>query len=236
MRKTALLFACLLLLLPSTVLAQNTSSVFSPGVDEGEQGWEYRASFDADSDGLNQRLHYQRAINGALRWRLIGQLRKTDDSTFDPDYLRGELDWQVTPDEQPYQSGFRFEFRHRFEERPKDITVHWINQWRGFEGWTLRAIFGASREFGDNNAEGILVESRLSAYTSLPVGPGLGVETYSDYGSTTDWLPTDQQSHQIGPFANWSLGEGWTLFTGALFGLTEGTPDQQFRVHLVWEY
>ena len=235
MRKTALHLACLFLLLPSAVLAQNTSTVFSPGVDEGEQGWEYRASFDPDSDRLNQRLHYQRAIHGALRWRLIGQVRKTDDSTFDPDYLRGELVWQATPDQQPYQSGFRFEFRHRFEERPKDITVHWINQWRGFDGWTLRAIFGASREFGDDSAEGILMQSRLSAYTSLPVGLGLGVEAYSNYGSITDWLPTDRQSHQIGPFASWPLGEDWTLFKGALFGLTDATADQQFRVHLVWE-
>jgi hypothetical protein len=87
-----------------TALAQNTSGVFGPVIDDGESGWEYRGTYDPDDKDYNQRFHYQRAINGEMRWRVIAQLRSTDQSDFDPDYVRGELVWQATPDDQKYQS------------------------------------------------------------------------------------------------------------------------------------
>ena len=93
-------------------LAQNTSGVFGPVVDDGESGWEYRASFDPDDDDLNQRLHYQRAINGALRWRVVAQVRSTDDSDFDPDGVSSR--WKV--------SGTFNDCRLRAENRTKSTT------------------------------------------------------------------------------------------------------------------
>jgi len=221
-----------LLLMPMLAFGQNTSSVFGPVIDAGEQGWEYRASYDDDSSDWNQRLHYQRAINGSLRWRIVGQVRETSSSNFDEDYLRGELVWQLTPDDRDYQTGLRFELRHRFDDRPNEVTVHWINQWKQVENWTFRAILGASRQFGDNDADGLLIETRFSAVTSLTNGPSLGIEAYSDYGSTTDWLDTEDQSHQVGPFAVWDLGNNWSLFTGGLFGLTDGSDDAQLRFRI----
>ena len=203
-------------------LAQNTSGVFGPVVDDGESGWEYRASFDPDDEDLNQRLHYQRAINGALRWRVVAQVRSTDDSDFDPDYLRGELVWQVTPDDQPYQSGFRFETRYRFDDRPGDVTVHWINQWKHIDNWTLRFLVGATQQIGNDPADGIFFQTRASATTALDTGPKLGLEWFGEYGSTSDWLGLDDQEHQIGPVAVWDLGGDWSLYTGALFGAGRG--------------
>ena len=98
---------CALALVVSPIAyAQNTSGVFGPVIDEGERGWEYRATYEPDSEGLAQRVHYQQALNGELRWRAVAQVRKTDDSDVDLDYLRGEIIWQVTPDDQKYQSGF----------------------------------------------------------------------------------------------------------------------------------
>ena len=150
------LTACLsLAALTPAAFSQNTSGVFGPVIDEGESGWEYRATYDPDTEGLTQRFHYQRALNGQLRWRGILQVRKTDDSDFDLDYLRGELVWQVTPDDQKYQSGFRFEARYRFNERPGAATVHWINQWKHFDSWTTRFILGATQEIGNDPEDGI---------------------------------------------------------------------------------
>ncbi|GAB5458729.1 MAG: hypothetical protein Hens3KO_17590 [Henriciella sp.] len=212
--------------------AQNTSGVFGPVIDEGDRAWEYRASYDGESEELNQRIHYQQALNGDLRWRLIGQVRETADSDFDPDYVRAELVWQVTPDEQKYQSGFRFEGRYRFEDRPGDITVHWANQWKHIEDWTLRFIIGVTQQIGNDPADGLLIQTRAGAYTSLENGPNLGVELFSQYGSTSDWLSGDEQEHQLGPFAVWKVTDEWSLYTGALFGVTEATPDTNLRLRV----
>ena len=217
-------------------LAQNTSGVFGPVVDDGESGWEYRASFDPDDEDLNQRLHYQRAINGALRWRVVAQVRSTDDSDFDPDYLRGELVWQVTPDDQPYQTGFRFETRYRFDDRPGDVTVHWINQWKHIDNWTLRFLVGATQQVGNDPADGIFIQTRASATTALDAGPKLGLEWFGEYGSTEAWLDLDEQEHQLGPVAVWALNADWSLYTGALFGVTDVAPDHQLRFRLTRNY
>ncbi len=217
-------------------MAQNTSGVFGPVIDEGESGWEYRASYDPDDEDVNQRIHYQRAINGAMRWRVVAQVRSTDDSDFDPDFLRGELVWQVTPDGQAYQSGLRFETRYRFDDRPGDITVHWTNQWKQIDNWTLRFILGATQQVGNDPADGILLQTRASATTSLADGPKIGFEWFADYGSSSDWLGLDEQEHEIGPVAEWSLNEDWSLYTGALFGATDASPDSQLRLRLTRDY
>ena len=224
------------LMIAPAAIAQSTSGVFGPVIDEGESGWEYRASYNPDDEEINQRFHYQRAINGALRWRVIGQVRSTDNSDFDPDYLRGELVWQVTPDAQEYQSGFRFEGRYRFEDRPGNVTVHWINQWKHIDNWTLRFLIGATQQIGNDPADGILVQTRASATTSIADGPKLGLEWFGEYGSTSGWLGLDDQEHQIGPVAVWSVNKDWSIYTGALFGATDVSPDAELRFRLTREY
>lgn len=216
--------------------AQNTGGVFGPVIDEGDSGWEYRGSYNPDDGDYNQRLHYQRAINGALRWRVTGQLRSTDESDFDLDYVRGELVWQVTPDAQTYQSGFRFDGRYRFEDRPGDVTVHWTNQWKHIEDWTLRFIISATRQVGNDPADGILIQARSSATTSITDGPKLGLEWFGEFGSTEAWLDLDEQEHQIGPVAVWGLNEDWSLYTGALFGATDVSPDSELRLRVTRAY
>lgn len=224
---------CALALVVSPIAyAQNTSGVFGPVIDEGERGWEYRATYEPDSEGLAQRVHYQQALNGELRWRAVAQVRKTDDSDVDLDYLRGEIVWQVTPDDQKYQSGFRFEGRYRFNDRPGDVTVHWANQWKHIDNWTMRFILGATQQIGNDPADGLQIQTRASAMTSLSDGPKIGLELFSEYGSTSDWLDADEQEHEFGPVAVWNLNEDWNLYSGALFGLTDASADIQLRFRL----
>lgn len=224
---------CALALVVSPIAyAQNTSGVFGPVIDEGERGWEYRATYEPDSEGLAQRVHYQQALNGELRWRAVAQVRKTDDSDVDLDYLRGEIVWQVTPDDQKYQSGFRFEGRYRFNDRPGDVTVHWANQWKHIDNWTMRFIVGATQQIGNDPADGLQIQTRASAMTSLSDGPKIGLELFSEYGSTSDWLDADEQEHEFGPVAVWKLNEDWNLYSGALFGLTDASADSQLRFRL----
>lgn len=214
--------------------AQSTGGVFGPVVDERDKAWDARLSHDPDSKNTALRLHYQRAINADLRWRVIGQVRSTDETDFDPDHLTAQLFWQVTPDRQAYQSGFRFDGRYRFDDRPGQFTIHWIHQWRQIDHWTLRFISGATLETGDGARDGLAIQTRASAMRSLAAGPKLGVELFSQYGSTSDWLAFEDQRHQAGPVAVWSLGEGWGLYTGVLFGVSEAAPDATFRVRVTY--
>ena len=98
MRFTSLSF--ILLLLAAPLYAQNTGGVFPPTVSEGHKSWQYRWAVDPESangdTAFAQRLHYQQAINDDFMWRIVGQVRKTDDSDFDPDFLQAELFWEFS--------------------------------------------------------------------------------------------------------------------------------------------
>ena len=48
------------------------------------------------------------------------------------------------------------------------------------------------------------------------------------------WL--EDQEHQIGPVAVWRLNEDWSLYTGALFGATDATPDSELRLRVTRAY
>ncbi len=85
----------------------------------------------------------------------------------------------MTPDRQSYQSGFRFDGRYRFDDRPGQFTIHWIHQWRQVDHWTLRLISGATLEIGNDARDRLAIQTRASAMRSLTSGPNPGVENVS---------------------------------------------------------
>lgn len=118
------------------------------------------------------------------------------------------------------------------DTRPGDITVHWANQWKHIDYWTMRFIVGATQQIGNDPADGLQIQTRASAMTSLSYGPKIGLELFSEYGSTSDWLDANEQEHEFGPVAVWKLNEDWNLYSGALFGLTDASADSQLRFRL----
>lgn len=72
--------------------------------------------------------------------------------------------------------------------------------------------------------------------TSLNNGPKIGLEWFGQYGSTDNWLSGDEQEHQIGPVAVWGLNNDWSLYTGALFGVTDASDETQLRFRIGREF
>ena len=58
----------------------------------------------------------------------------------------------------------------------------------------------------------------------------MGVELFNAYGSTDEILDLDKQGHSIGPFASFPVSDNFSLFTGALFGLTDASADAELRL------
>jgi hypothetical protein len=234
-----LVVVALMAIAPSAY-AQNTSSVFSPTVDEGERGFEYRFTLVPDDDSgeadWRQRAHYQQAINGDLRWRVILQSRKSDDSDFDFDYARAELLWQLTPDGNRWQSGLRFDARYRDGGRPEEVGVNWTNQFKIDDFWRARFILIGISEFGDDVDDGIALETR-ARISRKGVGPvRVGVELFSNYGLIDDMGSFDEQEHELGPIAIFPVSDKWEASTGLLFGISDAAQDAQLRFMLVRDF
>jgi len=227
---TLLLFCSFL----NTARAQNTGGVFGPIVNEGHKSFQYRATFDPDNandtTGFAQRLHYQQAINDDFMWRIVGQTRKTNDSDFDFDYLQGELFWQLHQKEN-YSSGVRFDIRTRDNDRPDQVGLNWMHEFAMKDGWGARALVLITKQFGNNSASGIFLQTRFSLQKSTSFG-GVGVETFNSYGNSRDIPSFSDQSHTVGPYVSNSLGNGWSTYAGAQLGVTDPAADLELRFWL----
>ena len=210
--------------------AQNTGGIFPPMVNEGHKSAQYRVTYNPDTEGLSQRFHYQQAINGNLMWRGLVSARKTTDSDVDFDFVQAELFWEWSDDDDRWKRGMRFDGRLRDDGRPGLIGVHWTNQFPVTDTWNGRFVALSSFDIGDDARDGVFIQTRGNLFTKLESGHTVGVEFFNSYGSTDDFRDFEDQSHTIGPFTSFPVNEDWSLFTGALFGRTDGSADSEFRL------
>ena len=211
-------------------MAQNTGGIFPPMVNEGHKSAQYRVTYDPDSEGLSQRVHYQQAINGNLMWRGLVSARKTDESDVDFDFVQAELFWELSDDDDAWKTGFRFDARIRDDDRPGLIGVHWTNQFPVTENWNGRFVALSAFDVGNDARDGVFLQTRGNLFTRLQSGQTVGVELFNAYGSTDEILDLDKQGHSIGPFASFPVSDNFSLFTGALFGLTDASADAELRL------
>lgn len=221
------------LLLSSQVLAQNTGGVFGPVVNADHKALQYRITLDPDNaageTGLAQRLHYEQSINSKVMWRVVGQLRKTAASDTDFDFVQGEVFWQITPDDQDYQTGLRFDARYRGDNRPEQFGLNWMNQFKLGGGWSARALALTAVQTGNNSADGVFLQTRGNLYRKIDGGHTIGFELYNNFGNSENIGSFKDQGHTIGPFVSTPIGNGVSLYGGALFGLSEAAADTELR-------
>ena len=230
-KSTALSLTILLSAFAYPSYAQNTGGVFGPVVNEGHRSFQYRLAFDPDNanntTGFAQRLHYQQAINDDFMWRILGQTRKTGASDVDFDFVQGELFWQLGESEN-YQSGVRFDLRFRDGDRPDQIGVNWMHEFKLKNNWSSRFLLLSTAQFGDNSANGVFLQSRFRFHKTTSFG-GVGVESFSNYGNSRDIGSFDEQSHTIGPYLSNNLKNGWSTYFGGQFGVTDPSADAELR-------
>lgn len=213
----------------SPALAQNTGGVFSPVVNDGHKSAQYRSAINLEDDLFAQRLHYQQAINGDLMWRIVGQTRETSSSDFDFDFIQAELFWQISPDENDFHTGLRFDARLRDDNRPNQLGFNWTNQWNFAENWTSRFLILSAVQFGDNDADGILLAPRAHLSRKLDSGVSMGVEYYGNFGSTDDFS-IGKTGQTVGPFVSTKVAKNTNVMAGVQLGLTSAAPNTDLRL------
>ncbi|MEM7221234.1 MAG: hypothetical protein AAF515_22945 [Pseudomonadota bacterium] len=228
------LFAALALLcaLPGTAAADNTGGVFGPVVEEGHRSWQYRIAVDTDTEALAQRIHYQRSIDDDFMWRVVAQTRRaTANADQEFDYVQGELFWQLGDLRPGWQQGLRFDLRLRDGDRPQQVGLNWMHDIELGGDWMLRALALSVLQFGDNDRDALILQTRGSLNRRLAPGTMASLSLFANLGDTDDF-GVGKRAQQLGPTFAMNVGRRWQLVVGYLAGLNGASPDHQLRAWL----
>lgn len=222
--------------MPHTAGAQSTSGVSSPIVKEGDKSLQYRLGIDPDTASgeaiFAQRLHYQQAINGDFRWRVVTQAQGEGLFDLNLDYVQAELLWELSDDDDRHKTGFRFDARIREGSRPEQFGAHWTNLFDLNDGWSARAGLYSVYQVGDNARDGVNLQTRFRLAKKLDNGIGLGVDMFNNYGNTGNIGGFKNQRHSIGPYIQIPVSKKLSVMAGSLFGVSEAARDTELRLWL----
>ena len=231
---TGLVFGSFFILAPNA-LAQNTAAVFGPVVNADANDIEYRAALSPDGEGRDlfvHRLHYQKAINDDLRWRVVLQGSDLENGDLEFNFVQAELQWQVRDKaDHGWDSAVRLDVRiNEGDDTPSLVGLNWTSQKELTERWRLNTVLLSGLEVGQDRTDGVFLQSRVQTSYALTDRLRFGGEVFNFYGSTADFAPLGLQNHAAGPFLSGKLTKDIGFFVGALFGFTEGARSQDYRV------
>jgi hypothetical protein len=229
----AIMFTCFAV--PS--FAQVASGVPGATVKEGEKFLQYRIAIDIDDDktgevAVAQRVMYRQAINDRVSVRGSVQTRRTADSDFDFDYAQLELTWQITPEEQRYQTGLRLDVRTRADNRQEQIGLNWAHQIAFDNGWRARGALTSVIQVSDKTTDEIAFGGSAQISRKLESGVRIGVHGFSNFGDTDGVVFLRRSSTVAGPFIEFKLAENVPVMIGTLHGVTHSARDDEIRLFI----
>jgi len=158
---------------------------------------------------------------------------------FDPNgsysYLGNQIRPRVTvPEKWKWSFGASLSAEFGFF-RPNDTTdFFWQGEIRPIIDKTygnFYLAFNPNIDFvvsGDD--KGVGFSPQFKAVYTIQQKVGLGIEYYSSLGEFSDILPMKMQEHLLGPIIDLYIHPMWEIQTGFLFGLTENSNQQIFKL------
>lgn len=230
---------------PSLALAGPSDYVATPIVEEGEREIDFKMGTAKLRDGTRASAYSLGLGWGVNRWwftELYAKWHKApgDRNTFDA--WEWENKFQLTETgKYPVDVGFLLEI-----ERPRDRSEGYEYKW----GPLFQADFGSKVQANLN----ILVEKHIRAEETEKAELGyqwqvkyrwrpdfeFGLQGFGDVGPWDHWEPKSEQPHIAGPAVFGKVRVGQKQFikynAGLLFGLTNGSPRNTFRMQAEYEF
>lgn len=237
-------FACvaagLVFTLPTAARAQSLSAVPHPDVRRGETTFDYRAGYAPPDDGrsarFGQRFHVQKALNGALRLRLLVQQGERADGVVATQFISPQIQLQLIESEKSGQwdSALRLDGFIPIDGRPGRVRLGFFNALDLGGGVEARSTMFVAREIGDHAAPGVQLEAREELSFAATERTRAGVQLFHGLNSTAHLGDFDEQRHQLGVFARSKVTRHLGVEGGWLFGLSRAAPDADLRVILTY--
>lgn len=243
--RTALTTIAALTVLAGAAQGQSlTGNVGSAGITKGEQSFETRFGISDVGDSAG-RVHYDYAFTGWYQLRLIGSFSRPDGDDLDFSGLTVEnwFQWSEEADDNSgFNGGLRFAYTYSDQGEPDEAEVRLTATDKFADGWEWRANLIGELEVGSGREEGLALQTRAQLSRALNFSAlssddwRLGVELFSELGSTEDIPSFRDQAHQVGPVVKVSWENGFYLQTAVRVGLTEGSDDAMAKLFIGQEF
>ena len=230
-------------MLAVTALADPNDYVFMPAVTYGEREIDFKYGVAGKKDEPTAQAASLGFGYGATDWWFtefyVKGTREGTQSRFDA--FEFENKFQLTePGQHPIDVGFITEF-----ELPRDRSEG--NEFRfgplfqtELDRWQLNfnpLLTNISRAVEDN---GTFFNYQWQVKYRWQQALEFGAQGFGDTGRWNHWLPTSEQTHRLGPavFGKINMGGGQAIVwnAGLLFGLTQASPDWNFRMQAEYEF
>ena len=242
MKSKAALFAAMGMLCLQSAHAGPADYVYTPTVEKGEKEIDFKSgTADQDPRKTVATLGLGYGVNDWWFTEVYVKYAKTGGDSVKYDAFEWENKFQLTETgKYPVDVGFITEI-----EIPRDSD----------EGIELKVGPLFQTEMGKLQLNGnILFEKHFDAATSSPTVAGYqwqakyrwqpaleyGLQGFGELGAWDDWDSANDQSHKVGPaiFGKFAVGQRQAIKynTAWLFGVSDGAPDNTFRLQAELEF
>lgn len=229
-----------MLAISGNACAQSLAAVPHPDIRAGEITFDYRAGYSLPDGGrtprFGQRFHAQKALNGALRFRLLVQQGERGDGVVVTQFVSPQLQFQFTESEESggWDSAVRFDGFIPIDGRPGRARVGLFNAIDLGAGVEVRSTLFFAHEIGDDAATGVQLEAREEVSYALSGRTRVGAQLFHGLNSTDRFGDFNEQRHQIGFYARTRVSRHLGVEAGWLFGLSDAAPDADLRLILTY--
>ena len=243
MNSKAALIAAMGLLCLQSAHAGPADYVFTPAVQNGEKEIDFKFG-TADSDPRQSLASLGLGYGVNDWWWTEAYVKYAKEGSADIKY--DAFEWE---------NKFQFTETGKYPLDVGFITEIEVPRERDEEGIELKVGPLFQTEFGKLQLNGnLLFEKHFDAAVSSPTQAGYqwqakyrwqpaleyGLQGFGDLGAWDDWDASSAQSHKMGPaiFGKFSAGNHQVIKYNAawLFGLTDATPNNTFRLQVEYEF
>ncbi len=221
--------------------------VYSPIVEGGELGLEWRGHHDFDDEDAKdhlQRQRYEVEYGVTDRWMvaLFGEARKTSTRGYHYDATAVETIYQLFEQgERWLDAGLYFEYKVADRNSDPDKAEFKLLLEKSFPRYQHTANLILEKEVGNNADDNTEFEYAWSSRYRLSPLLMPGVEFHGKLGEISNTKSPEDQTHQAGPVFYGkiplsALGAKIKYEAGYLFGLTDASPDGTFKWLLEYEF
>lgn len=225
----------------SVAWAQDVNGVPNADVNAGAESISFRTAFQPASSGrpyaYAQQVAYQRSFSDSWSTRLSIQHGTRNGTDFGFRFLQADVQYQFAEDQKYGWDGSILLIARVPDDGdgPGRLGAAIAAKYTPDIHWEMRGVVFAGHEFGLGSRNGVALATRVEATRDIAAKVRVGAMLVDNFNTSAHFGSFNEQSHQAGIVAKGFLTHSLSFNAGAMFGISDAAPDEEFRLFLFYD-